>query len=56
MSKTMNCTFLLSVPGKSDIAKDLLEAQDISRKAVEDFIDSLLAENLSFTAPFNATS
>ena len=39
------------VPAKPDIAKNLIEADDISRKAVADFIDSLLVENLSFTAP-----
>ena len=47
----MNCTFLSSgVTAKPSIAKDLPEAQDIDRKAVEDFIDSHLDENLSFTA------
>ena len=36
---------------KPGIAKDLIEADDIS-KAVADFIDSLLAKkNLSFTSP-----
>ena len=39
------------VPVKPDIAKDLIEADDIGRKAVADFIDSLLVENLSFTTP-----
>ena len=39
-----------SVPAKPDIAKDLIEADDIGRKAV-DFNDSLLVENLSFTTP-----
>ena len=39
------------VPAKPGIAKDLIEADDIGRKAVEDFIYSLLAENLSFTTP-----
>ena len=37
--------------GVPDIAKDLIEADDIGRKAVADFIDSLLVENLSFTNP-----
>ena len=38
------------VPAKPDIAKDLIEANDIGRKAVADFIDSLLVKkNLSFT-------
>ena len=31
------------VPAKPDIAKDLIEANDIGRKAVADFIDSLFA-------------
>ena len=44
------------VPAKPDIAKDVIEADDIGRKAVADFIDSLLVENLSFTTPYNATS
>ena len=39
------------VPAKPGIAKDLIEADDIGRKAVADFIDSLLVENLSFKAP-----
>ena len=47
----MNCTFCLSVflLSLTYIAKDLFEADDIGRKAVADFIDSLLVENLSFT-------
>ena len=45
----------LSVPAKPGTAKELIEADDIARKAVEDFIDSLLVENLSFTTPLNAT-
>ena len=40
------------VPAKPGIAKDLIEAGDIGRKAVADFIDSLLGkQNLSFTTP-----
>ena len=39
------------VPAKPGIAKDLIEADDIGRKAVADVIDSLLAENLFFTSP-----
>ena len=39
------------VPAKPGIAKDLIEAVDIGRKAVADFIDSLLVANLSFTTP-----
>ena len=37
------------VPAKPGIAKDLIEADDIGRKAFANFIDSLLVENLSFT-------
>ena len=40
-----------SVPVKPDIAKDLIEADDIGRKAVADFIDLLLVENMSFCNP-----
>ena len=48
----MKCTFLsFGVPDKPGIAKDLIEADDIGRKAVADFINSLLVENLSFTTP-----
>ena len=37
------------MPAKPGIAKDLIEADDIDRKAVADFIDSLLVlKNLSF--------
>ena len=39
------------VPAKTGIAKDLIEADDIGRKAVADFVDSLLVENLFFTTP-----
>ena len=39
------------VPAKPGIAKDLIEADDIDRKAVADLIDSLFVENLSFTTP-----
>ena len=38
-------------PAKPDIAKDFIEADDIGRKAVAGFIDSLLVENLSFSTP-----
>ena len=42
----------LGVPVKPGIAKDLIEADDIGRKAVADFFDSLLVKkNLSFTTP-----
>ena len=48
----MNFTFLsFGVLAKTYIAKELIEAGDIGRKAVADFIDSLLVENLSFTTP-----
>ena len=36
-----------SVPAKPGRAKDLIEADDIGRKAVADFIGSFLVENLS---------
>ena len=39
------------VPAKPGIAKDLIEANDIGRKDVADFIVSILAKNLSFTTP-----
>ena len=40
------------VPAKPGIAKDLIVTDDIGRKAVADFIDSLLVKkNLSFTSP-----
>ena len=39
----MNCTFLsFGVPAKPGIAKDLIDADAIGRKAVADVIDSLL--------------
>ena len=38
------------VPAKPGIAKDLIEADGIDRKAVADNFDSLLVENLSFTS------
>ena len=44
------------VRAKPGIANDLTEADEIGRKAVVDFIDSLLVANLSFTSRFNATS
>ena len=39
------------VPARPGIAGDRIEADDIGRKAVADFIDSLLVENLSCTTP-----
>ena len=52
----MNPYFLsFGVPAKPGIAKDLIEADAITRKVVADFIDSVLVENLSFTTPLNAT-
>ena len=48
--KTMN--FLsFGVPAKPGIAKDLIEADDIGRKAVADFIDSLLVKKSVFHNP-----
>ena len=48
-----NELYLLSfgVSAKPDIAKDLIEAYDVGRRAVADFIDSLLVGNLTFTTP-----
>ena len=45
--------YLLSfcVPAKPVIAKDLIEADDIGRKAVADFIDSLLVKKSVFHNP-----
>ena len=39
------------MPAKPGIAMDLIEADDIGRKAVADFIDSLLVKKISFTPP-----
>ena len=39
------------VPAKPGIAKDLIEANGIGRKAVADFIDSLLAKKSVFHNP-----
>ena len=39
------------VPAKPGIAKDLIEANDIGRKAVADFTDSLLARKSVFHNP-----
>ena len=48
----MNPYYLFfGVPDEPGIAKDLIEADGIGRKAVADFIDSPLVENLSFTTP-----
>ena len=48
----MNPYFLsFDVPAKPGIAKDLIEADAIGRKAVADFIVSLVVENLSFKTP-----
>ena len=53
-----NGMYVLSsgVPAKPGKTKDLIEADEIGRKAVGDFIDSLLVENLFFTTPLNVTS
>ena len=47
--KTMNCSLYFGVAAKPGIAKDLIEPDDIDMKAVADFIDLLLVENLSLT-------
>ena len=39
------------VPAKPGIAKDLIEADDIGRKAFADFIDSLLVKKSVFHIP-----
>ena len=39
------------MPVKPGIAKGLIEADDIGRKAVEDFIDSLLVKKSVFHIP-----
>ena len=44
------------VPAKPGIAKDLIEADNIGRKAVADFIDLLLIKKSVFHNPINATS
>ena len=41
----------LGVPAKPGIAKELIEADDIGRKAVADFIDSLLVKKSVFHNP-----
>ena len=49
--KTINCSLYFGVAAKPGIAKDLIEPDDIGRKAVADFIDLLLVENLTLTTP-----
>ena len=39
------------VPAKPGISKDLIEADDIDRKAVADFIDSLLVKKICLSQP-----
>ena len=39
------------MPAKPGIAKDLIEADDLGRKAVADFIDSLLVKKSVFHIP-----
>ena len=39
------------VPAKPGIARELFEADDIGRKAVADFIDSLLVKNICLSQP-----
>ena len=52
----MNCIILyFVVPAKPDIAKDLIEADDIGRKAVGGFIDSLWVEKSVFDNPIKWT-
>ena len=43
------------VSNKHCLLTFFIEADDIARKAVADFVDLLLVENLSFTTPLNAT-
>ena len=47
----MNCILSFGVPAKPGIAKDLIEADDIDRKAVADSIDSLLAKKNCLSQP-----
>ena len=47
----MNCSLYFGVAAEPGIAKDLIEPDDIGRKAVADFIDLLLVENLTLTTP-----
>ena len=39
------------VPAKPGIAKELIEADDIDRKVVADFIDSLLVKKICLSQP-----
>ena len=39
------------MPAKPGVAKDLIEADDIGRKAVADFIDSLLFKKICLLQP-----
>ena len=39
------------MPAKPGIAKDLIEADDIGRKTVADFVDSLLVKKSVFHIP-----
>ena len=39
------------MPAKPGIAKDLIEADDTGRKAVADFIDSLLVKKICLSHP-----
>ena len=47
----MNCSLYFGDAAKPGIAKGLIEPDDIGRKAVADFNDLLLVENLSLTTP-----
>ena len=41
----------IGVPANLGIASDLIEADDIGRKAVADFIDSLLVKKICLSQP-----
>ena len=45
------CFVSFGVPAKPGIAKDLIEADDIGRKAIADFIDLLLVKKSVFHIP-----
>ena len=44
-------SFSVGVPAKPDLAKDLIEADDIGRKAIADFIGSLLVKKICLSQP-----
>ena len=45
------CFLSFGLPAKPGIAKNLIEANDIGRKAVADFVESLLANNICLSQP-----